>query len=75
MDNNPPTWFSFIKKIYDFFAFVISFFRRRKEIEKEKQKEKFDKVVSETKTSFDNIDKEKQAKQEDDLNKRLKNLF
>jgi hypothetical protein len=75
MPVNQYSWLSFLKKIAEFFRYFISFLRAKKENESQKQKEKFDRVVSETKTNYDNIDKEKEAQKQDDIDKRLKNLF
>ena len=75
MSDPQYTWFSFVKKILEFLRFVISFFRGRKDIEAQKQKDKFDKTTSDIKSEYDKIEKEKQDKEKDELDKRLKNLF
>lgn len=75
MPDNQYSWLSFLKKIAEFFRYFISFLRAKKEDEIHRQKERFNRVVSETKTNYDNIDKEKEAQKQDDLDKRLKNLF
>jgi len=74
MPDSQYTWWTFIKKIGEFIAFIFSFFRGRKQEQQQRQREKFDKTSNDIKEGYNKIDKEKDTPK-DDLDKRLKNLF
>lgn len=72
MSDNKYNWLSFIKKIFEFIRFIISFSKNKKELEAQKQKDRFNNVASDLKQKYDKIDNQPNK---DDLNKRLKNIF
>ena len=75
MSDDQYSWFSFLKKIVDFFGYIFSFFSNKKKEEDKEQQDKFDKTNAELKANYEKLDKEAQKRKENDLNKRLNHLF
>jgi len=66
------SWINFIKRLKEFIGYVLGFFRQRKE---EKQKRRYQKIGREIKKGYNKIDKKKEKKKKDPIEKRLDNLF
>jgi len=75
METNQYSWLSFLKKVIDAIKYIILFFIGRKKEEKKQEYNKFEKDNEKINDSYAKIDKEKEDKKKDDLDKRLKNLF
>jgi hypothetical protein len=65
---NEYSYMNFLKKCYEFIAWIFSFIRGRK-------KQTNDQINADLKSNYDKIDKEKEAKREDDVKDRLNNMF
>lgn len=71
-NSNQYTKMFFLKKLWGFLSFVLDFFKNRN-VEKEKEQEiKKEKIVKELKEKYKEIDNKKE---ENDLNKKLNNMF
>jgi len=66
------SWINFIRRLKEFIRYVLGFFGQRK---KEKQKRKYQKIDNEVKKGYNKIDKKKEKKKKDPIEKRLDNLF
>lgn len=67
MPNN-YSYISFLKKCYEFLAWIFDFFRGRK-------KQENDKINIDLKNEYNKIDKEKENNKEDTIENRLNNMF
>ena len=72
MPDNQYGWLILFKKIREFISFVISFFRTRNNEEDQRRRDKIDTQIKE---GYKTIDREKDKQRDNDLDKRLKNLF
>jgi methionine salvage enolase-phosphatase E1 len=73
--SNQPTWLSFIGKLVEFVRYILFFFKSRKEQELQKEQEEKNKVKKQIEKGYREIDKRSEKKKQDDIQKRLDNLF
>lgn len=70
MVSNRYSWWNFIAKIIEFIKFLLSFFKGRKEEDKQNKQN----IINKVEQGYNKIDEENKNKPEK-LNDRLQNLF
>ncbi len=69
------TWISLIKKVFSAIKYLISFFIGRKKEQDKMEYEEYKKDNAKIEEKYSKIDQEKENKKNDDLDKRLNNMF
>jgi len=71
-NSNQYTKMIFLKKLWGFLSFILDFLKNRNAKKEKEQEIKKEKIVKELKEKYKEIDNKKE---ENDLNKKLNNMF